>query len=375
MAIVKRHDKAGKVWYMTDLRDSRGRRIREYAGTKRKEAETLEAERKIAIRAGSYLPRVEREAGKAEPEPALDLGPTFREFLENRFIPEYAKLRRSDYYEQNAKPLLACFDEMRLETIRASDVERYRVQREAAFQAKHDRSIGPSTLRKELTVLGTLFKTAIRWGLLGADPSSAVAKPKEPKHRLRFLTVEEWTVVAAELPAWLRPLALLAVATGMRLKEVVSLRWEDLDKQARVIYVREGKTECREIPMSDPVRRFLEAQPIRAEFVFTGKDSLPYISTRARNGISQVTSAAMRRAGITGCGFHVLRHTAASWMVQAGRPLFEVGLILGHKDPKMTMRYAHLQPRHLLSTAEAIPVQVWTPIGHLLTSGSDGAQA
>lgn len=363
MAIIKRQHSSGSTYYMTDLRVN-ARRVREYAGTKLKGAQDVEADRKLAIRAGTYLPPGERVQVEAEPESAPDPGPTFREFIESRFLPEYAKLRRSDYYEQIVKPLITFFGDMPLREIRRTDVDRYRLQRMEAFRKKNGREISQGTMRKELMVLGTVYTTARRWECVEGNPAADVVKPREPKHKLLYLTNEEGLRFAAELPAWARPMAGLALATGMRLLEVVSLRWRDLDKQGGIITIREGKTELREIPMGPGLRRAFDAQPIRGEYVFTDDKGLPYTSTRERNRISQVTSSAMHRAGVAGGGFHTLRHTAASWMVQAGTPLYEVQRVLGHKDPKMTMRYAHLAPGHLsgaLGSIASVVDTYWTP--------------
>lgn len=79
-----------------------------------------------------------------------------------------------------------------------------------------------------------------------------------------------------------------------------------------------------------------------------------YSSARARNRVSQWTRAVCKRAGAPGAGFHTLRHTAASWSAQAGRPLQEIQGVLGHTEIQTTMRYAHLQPEHLRSVIAAI---------------------
>ena len=62
----------------------------------------------------------------------------------------------------------------------------------------------------------------------------------------------------------------------------------------------------------------------------------------------------MRSAGVEGASFKTLRHTAASYMVQQGVPLYEVQKILGHSSPAMTQRYAHLAPDHLKGAASAL---------------------
>ena len=68
----------------------------------------------------------------------------------------------------------------------------------------------------------------------------------------------------------------------------------------------------------------------------------------------KVTIASVRAAGLPGVSFHTLRHTGASWMVQAGVPLYEVQRVLGHSTPIMTQRYAALAPGNLASAAAAL---------------------
>lgn len=62
----------------------------------------------------------------------------------------------------------------------------------------------------------------------------------------------------------------------------------------------------------------------------------------------------MESVGIEGAGFHTLRHTAASWMVQAGEPIAKIQAVLGHAGIQMTLKYAHLKPEHLSDSMAAL---------------------
>ena len=79
-----------------------------------------------------------------------------------------------------------------------------------------------------------------------------------------------------------------------------------------------------------------------------------YDTELRRNRITRWTTKVMRSAGIEGASFHTLRHTAASFMVQAGVPLYDVQKVLGHSTPLMAERYAHLQPDHLQGAVRAL---------------------
>jgi integrase len=204
-----------------------------------------------------------------------------------------------------------------------------------------------------------MFRKATEWGVLSASPAVGLKLPAASKAKTRYLTVDEWKRLQAVAPPWLRPLLTITVATGMRLKEVVSLKWEDVDRQARVLHVsRNTKTGTRAIPLNktahEVLREIGQLRHLRSPYVFTDAAGKPYTSGKVRNHVSKATSAAMRGAGIKDASFHTLRHTAASWMVQGGVPLYEVQKILGHSTPLMTDRYSHLQPDHLRGAVETL---------------------
>jgi site-specific recombinase XerD len=76
---------------------------------------------------------------------------------------------------------------------------------------------------------------------------------------------------------------------------------------------------------------------------------------KAYNDLRKALSRGLKAAGVTRhIRFHDLRHTAASHLVMAGVDLRTVGAILGHKDPKVTQRYAHLAPEHLKEAMEKL---------------------
>ena len=145
----------------------------------------------------------------------------------------------------------------------------------------------------------------------------------------------------------------------MRLGEITGCRWEDVDRSARVIHVpMDAKTGTRSIPINQTTQAVLEGQVrhLRSPYVFVTGEGQDYHDREIRNRISKRTKAVMEAAGIPDATFHTTRHTAASWMVQAGRPLAEVRAILGHATMQTTLRYAHLQPRHLRDSMAALDV-------------------
>ena len=92
---------------------------------------------------------------------------------------------------------------------------------------------------------------------------------------------------------------------------------------------------------------------LRVPWVLLDASGQAYVSKKARLRITR-TTIATKAASIPDATFHTLRHTAASFMVQAGVDLYEVQRILGHTTPAITQRYAHLQPDHLRSGVDAL---------------------
>ena len=344
MAINKKlHKRTGvEFYYIRFWLPQEKRNKREKAGTTRRSAERLLKRRLHEVADGTYRdPR--REEKKAKPV-------TFGEFAK-RFMTDYGSLRRSNYYAERIKFLTKVFGERPLQDITRADLERFgRVRAETA---------GPSTVRKDLIVAGTMFKRAVRWGVLEVNPAADLEKPREPHHKDRYLSRDEWAHLRAAAPPWLLPILRLAVVTGMRLKELMGLRWEDVDHEAGVLHVSsDNKTgRPRAIPIGLTAGEVLAGQVrhVRSPYVFTDSVGEPYTSTRARNRIGKRTSDLMKSLDLSDATFHTLRHTAGSWAAQADASEVAIARFLGHASGfGMTGRYMHLQPSHLRGIVSAL---------------------
>jgi integrase len=391
MAIFKKtHERDGVTWYYIRVTLPNGKRRALKAGTTRAQAHAKLTKVLGEIASGTWVDP--RDEGK-------ERGPTFGEFAD-RFLKEYAAGRcRSEYYQQQlraadpkkgtpAGPVRRYFEDKFLREISMEDLERFRLR-----SMLEDRS-GPSTIRKRLTIVGTIFKAAERWGVVTDNPARRVQKPAEPRHKVRFLSADEWQRLHEAAPVWLRPILRLAVSTGMRMKEITLLQWGDVDDAGRLLHVAEDtKTGTRVVPLNLEALAVLEAQRTRrraivkeggalSPYVFTGEDGKPFLEREQRNRITKVTLSKMASAGIEEASFHTLRHTAAAWMVQAGASLYEVQRILGHSTPVMTQRYAHLQPDHLRSavatldaTLRGVPATPGATQANVAEGGSESAAA
>jgi integrase len=130
----------------------------------------------------------------------------------------------------------------------------------------------------------------------------------------------------------------------MRVQEVLSLTWPQVDARKRLITLAKTKNhERRIIPLNDQALEVLRTLPrhVESPYVFCDQYGRPY--KRIVKGFRE----ACKRANIIDFRFHDLRHTFASHLVMRGVPLRTVQELLGHKTGQMTLRYTHLSTPHL----------------------------
>ena len=239
--------------------------------------------------------------------------------------------------------LLPALGGVRLDRIGVADVERYKAQRLAAKAA-------PKTINNELAVLRRALRVAHEWGLVGAPPP--IKALRAPSKAVSFWTFEESDrLLDATAPAW-RPFLLVAIRTGLRLGELLGLRWEDVDLAKRRLVVRQAivrgevttpkSHRTREVPLAPSVVAALRELPsrFRGGLVFCHPGGAPL----ARGQTKWPLWNACRDAGLTRSGWHRARHTFASHLVMKGVPIRVVQQLLGHSTVAMTERYAHLAP-------------------------------
>lgn len=217
--------------------------------------------------------------------------------------------------------------------------------------------ITPATVNRYLAALSRVFSAAVKeWGWMDDSPMRRVRKLPEPIGRVRCLDSGERERLLRECKQsdneYLYPLVILALSTGARQGELLTLRWKDVDMQKRRITLHETKNgERRSLPLFGPaleaIQRMMKVRRIDTELLFPSRrhPDKPI-------SIRHPWIMALRRAEIHDFRFHDLRHSAASYLAMNGATLVEIAAVLGHKTLQMVKRYTHISESHTAGVVE-----------------------
>ncbi len=198
-----------------------GKRVREPVGTNKRQALKALNARLGDIVHGRF--RIE----EAKPSP-------YFEDFSKQYL-EWAKDNHKSWKSMDAvriRALLSFFKGKRLHNITPFLIEGYKSFRKDMVK--------PATINRELTVLSAIFSRAVDWGYLSNHPMKGgkVKKLREESLKERILSVEEEKILLESSEPWIRGVLVVALDTGMRLGEILSLAWEQIDFHRRVILVK-----------------------------------------------------------------------------------------------------------------------------------------
>jgi len=334
-----RKDPRSGIWWI-DLRTPSGTRVRRSTKTREKKA------------AQEYHDRLKADLWRAS-----QLGETPQYTFEQaavRFLRQYqghkdydTKLRHIAYWRTRlARRVISSITGNQIKDALPTHLMREGQEHHKASAATRNRYL--ATIRRMLNLCR-------EWGWISSVP--VLRAEKEPTVRIRWITQEEATrLLAAVSQDWLRDIVAMALATGMRAGEILNLQWENVDLARGMAWVTADKSKsgkARAVPLNpDAVQTIQRRIGTHVQYVFT------------RNGAPQkqidnpMFRRACARAGIENFRFHDLRHTWASWHVQAGTPLFALKELGGWETLEMVKKYAHMDSGTLKKYANV--VMIWS---------------
>lgn len=215
-------------------------------------------------------------------------------------------------------------------------------------------TVASSTVRKELFMLSKILKfaeTECAINLPRGNPVEKVRIPADSKSRDRRLDEDEWRRLELECRKsrniYLWPAVQLAVETGMRQNELLTLTWQNIDLKRRIAFLWDTKTEARAVPLSPAAISVLERLPQSIR-----RTVIPL----QRMTLFHAFQAACSRASVENFTWHDLRHEALSRLAERGdMSVLELAAISGHKTVQMLKRYTHLQAEKLAEKLATFP--------------------
>lgn len=225
--------------------------------------------------------------------------------------------------------------------------------------------LAPATADHHVVYLRRVLNLAVQWELLEKNPLTNIPLMKVDNKVERYLSDEEVKrlvdVLTTDLAFGASYILLFLLSTGARLNEAMQAKWEQIDLENGVW----------RIPATNSKSKKTRSVPLNASAIWVldqlwtkGKHAFLFVNEATQKPFVTITRAWYRlraKAGIENLRVHDLRHSFASFLVNGGRSLYEVQQILGHSDPKVTMRYAHLSTKALQDAANAASMIVKRP--------------
>jgi len=221
----------------------------------------------------------------------------------------------------------------------------------------HRETHAPGSCNRLLILLRYVFNLALRWEIAGvkSNPTAGFPLMEENNKLERYLSKDDAEALYQALlqseNQMLKYIVPMLILTGARKREVLDAKWEDFDLERhawRIPISKSGKT--RHVPLSDGAVALLKSIPTphKSPWAFANPKTLkPYVSVFA------AWDTARKLADLADVRIHDLRHSFASFLVNAGRSLYDVQKILGHTQIKTTQRYAHLSHDTLVDAANS----------------------
>jgi len=227
-------------------------------------------------------------------------------------------------------------------------------------EAMRSRDYAAGTINRVLVLLRYGYTLALRWHIDGVDsnPAKELKNLKEDNKIERYLTPEQTTRLLATVRSSQNPLLADIVAfllfTGARKREALDAKWQDVDWRQKLWRIPKAKSgKVRHVPLSSGALKLLRELKEKAD------PAIEHIFANPRTGKPFVSifygwDTARKEAGLPELRIHDLRHSFASFLVNAGRSLYEVQELLGHADIRTTSRYAYLSRERLREAVEVV---------------------
>lgn len=272
-----------------------------------------------------------------------------------RFVTDYVnphnKMRKRSHWRD-----LQLFDRIGEEFghLKLCEIKRHEVQQFHNDLVKVEK-LAPATADHHVVYFRRILSLALQWEYLDKNVLANIPLMKVDNKVERYLSDDEVKrlvdVLTSDLAFGASYLLLYLLSTGARLNEAMQAKWDQVDLEKgiwRIPATNSKSKKTRSVPLNDSAIWVLD------QLWTKGSHEYLFVNEATKKPWVTITRAWYRlraKAGIENLRIHDLRHSYASFLVNGGRSLYEVQMILGHSDPKVTMRYAHLSTKALQDAA------------------------
>lgn len=277
---------------------------------------------------------------------------TFDDFFKEHYLPYATPRKRSwdrdeELYRLRISP---AFGNKRLNQVT-------RLQIQSFHAGLKDEGLAAATANHHIKLIRRMFNLAVEWQMVDSNPASRIPMFTEDNQIERYMNEAELekllNVLRTDRRRSVCLIALFLLSTGARLNEVLSATWIHIDREKRVWRIPASTSKSkrmRAVPLNDSamdVLNQLDTEGKYAHLFINSKRRKPYVN------IAKVWDELRADAGLPHVRIHDLRHQFASFLVNGGNSLYAVQQILGHSDPSVTQRYAHLSTKALQEAANS----------------------
>lgn len=295
-------------------------------------------------------------------------------------------IQELDQLQQNKRTLFMCLgDWFKMRKLKGSRIDTdYSIINKFLSEYKDIpiKDVNNSYLDQNLNVGNATYNRYVTVVLAAARLSSQTYKNAIPilhkkkvrSTRMNFLSKEQWLCLEQHLPGYLKPIVAFSLATGMRKSNVLNLKWSEVNLRAAsvLVYADESKNKKQlNLPLNEWAIEILSSQLYEnKDYVFCKKDGSKLVDPK------KAFKKACRLAGIDNFRWHDLRHTFASWGLEAGMSLAELKELGGWSSLAMVLRYAHLCPNELSKVSNMLkkPQSLDTIEAHSKIVNSDSGE-
>jgi integrase len=311
----------------------------------RKQVALLKAEHALGIR-----------AAKAEEEQGISLDRFWRE----HYLPFAQEYKRSLWRDRQLYNRIGpVFGQVALK-----DITRLQV---VQFQRKlSTEGLSPATVNQHIQLMRRFMNLGVEWELLERNVLQRIKLLQLDNRREAFLTDDQVEALVEVLKTddnrLVCMIVLFLLSTGARLNEALCARWEHIDMEKALWMIPAANSKSKKVkhlPLSESALWAVKA--------VTKREDSPYVfaspvTGKPFTGISRTWYKLRRKAGLpANFRIHDLRHSFASRLVSKGQSLYVVQQMLGHADPRTTMRYAHLSMEIQRQAANLVSIRMGPP--------------